>query len=60
MYNFKFRTTKWPSPIRKWTATMTGLAAIPFIVRPIDTGVETAMEHTLRKCYHIAHEKGDK
>lgn len=50
-----FRITKWPSPVRKWTTTMIGLAAIPFIVRPIDAGVEIAMDHTLRKCYTIDH-----
>lgn len=28
--------TRWPLPLRRWTTTALGLAAIPFIITPID------------------------
>jgi len=38
---------------QKGLVTAIGLAAIPFIVHPIDTGVEAAMDSTLRKLYKL-------
>jgi len=34
---------------RKWTPTCIGLVAIPFIIKPIDYGVDEAMDNTYRK-----------
>lgn len=34
---------------RKWLPTCIGLAAIPFIIKPIDTAVDHAMDRTYRK-----------
>lgn len=34
---------------RKWAPTCIGLAAIPFIIRPIDTAVDEVMDKTYRK-----------
>lgn len=34
---------------RKWVPTCIGLAAIPFIIKPIDHGVDVAMDKTYRK-----------
>lgn len=34
---------------RKWTPTCIGLLAIPFIIRPIDSAVDHAMDNTYRK-----------
>ncbi|OXA62151.1 mitochondrial fission process protein 1 [Folsomia candida] len=39
-------------PMRKWTTTAIGLASIPFIVKPIDHGVDFLMESTFRKFFH--------
>jgi len=36
-------------PVRKWTTTAIGLASIPFIVKPIDHGVDYMMDKTIRK-----------
>uniref|UniRef100_A0A914W5A5 Mitochondrial fission process protein 1 n=1 Tax=Plectus sambesii TaxID=2011161 RepID=A0A914W5A5_9BILA len=47
------KTTKLPSPARKWTATFVGLAAIPFIVKPIDAAVELGMDNSFRKLYDV-------
>ncbi|VDK71864.1 unnamed protein product, partial [Anisakis simplex] len=44
-------TTSLPLPIRKWTTTAIGLCSIPFIVKPIDTAVEVAMDSSIRKYY---------
>lgn len=38
-----------PGIARKWLPTCIGLAAIPFIIKPIDTGVDHAMDRTYRK-----------
>ncbi|CAJ0568546.1 unnamed protein product, partial [Mesorhabditis spiculigera] len=45
------RTTRWPPSVQKWTTTLIGLAAIPFIVKPIDTAVEVGMDRTIRTLY---------
>lgn len=34
---------------RKWAPTCIGLSAIPFIIRPIDAGVDYAMDESYRK-----------
>lgn len=34
---------------RKWGATIIGLCSIPFIIRPIDHGVDILMDKTYRK-----------
>jgi hypothetical protein len=39
--------------VQKWTTTLLGLGAIPFIVKPIDAGVELTMDSTLRKYYTL-------
>lgn len=36
-------------PIAKWIPTVTGLASIPFIIHPIDSGVDILMDETYRK-----------
>ncbi|KAI6231812.1 Mitochondrial 18 kDa protein [Aphelenchoides besseyi] len=41
-----------PAPIKLWT-TATGLIAIPFIIKPIDSLVELGMDETLRKFYDL-------
>uniref|UniRef100_A0A8R1IF58 Mitochondrial fission process protein 1 n=1 Tax=Caenorhabditis japonica TaxID=281687 RepID=A0A8R1IF58_CAEJA len=46
------KSTKLPTNLRKWTVTCLGLATIPFIVHPIDTFVEEAMDKTARKIYN--------
>lgn len=38
-----------PGIASKWLPTCIGLAAIPFIIRPIDTAVDHAMDRTYRK-----------
>lgn len=43
------KTTSLPAVTRKWTVTAIGLAAIPFIIKPIDHSVDWFMENTLRK-----------
>lgn len=44
-----FRSYKWPAPVQKSVVTAIGLGAIPFIIKPIDRGVDHLMESTLRK-----------
>lgn len=34
---------------REYIPTVVGLAAIPFIVKPIDNAVDYAMDHTVRR-----------
>uniref|UniRef100_A0A1I7TJB5 Mitochondrial fission process protein 1 n=1 Tax=Caenorhabditis tropicalis TaxID=1561998 RepID=A0A1I7TJB5_9PELO len=46
------KSTKLPTTLRKWTVTCLGLATIPFIVHPIDSFVEEAMNKTARKVYN--------
>lgn len=46
-------TTSLPPGVRMWTTTALGLAAIPFIIKPIDNSVDYMMNHTVRKWYHI-------
>ncbi|XP_025030487.1 mitochondrial fission process protein 1 [Python bivittatus] len=43
--------TRWPLPVRKWTTTAVGLAAIPFIIKPIDRSVDFLLDSSLRKLY---------
>lgn len=43
------KRTKLPGIARKWLPTVIGLAAIPLIIRPIDTGVDHVMDRTYRK-----------
>ncbi|GFR60418.1 mitochondrial fission process protein 1 [Elysia marginata] len=38
-----------PQAAQKWTVVAVGLGSIPFIVRPIDMGVDLMMDSTLRK-----------
>ncbi|XP_033374035.1 mitochondrial fission process protein 1 [Parus major] len=43
--------TRWPLPVRRWTTTALGLAAIPLIITPIDRTVDFLMDSSLRKLY---------
>lgn len=43
---------KVPGIAGKWLPTCIGLAAIPLIIRPIDTAVDHAMDRTYRKYIH--------
>lgn len=43
------KQSKLPGIARKWLPTCIGLATIPFIIRPIDTAVDHAMDRTYRK-----------
>ncbi|PSN47434.1 Mitochondrial fission process protein 1 [Blattella germanica] len=43
------RTSKLPPTTQKWITTGIGLGCIPFIVKPIDTFVDYAMDETFRK-----------
>lgn len=43
------KQTKLPGIARKWLPTVIGLAAIPLIIHPIDTGVDHVMDRTYRK-----------
>ncbi|XP_062340087.1 mitochondrial fission process protein 1 [Osmerus eperlanus] len=45
------RATRWPLPVRKWTTTAIGLSTIPFIITPIDRGVDYVLDSSLRKVY---------
>ncbi|XP_058825828.1 mitochondrial fission process protein 1 [Topomyia yanbarensis] len=38
-------------PLRKWAPTVIGLLAIPFIIHPIDRGVDFVMDETYRKFF---------
>jgi fission process protein 1 len=37
--------------VRAWTPTVVGLCSIPFVVHPIDHGVEFVMDKTIRQFY---------
>ncbi|KAJ7987317.1 hypothetical protein DPEC_G00337470 [Dallia pectoralis] len=55
------RTTRLPLSVRKWTTTAIGLSTIPFIIHPIDRGVDFLLDSSLRKVYgHSAGEGLDK
>lgn len=41
-----------PVPVRKWGTTAVGLGCIPFIIHPIDRGVDFIMDKTLREWYN--------
>lgn len=43
------KSAKLPNVARKWLPTCVGLAAIPFIIRPIDSAVDHSMDRTYRK-----------
>uniref|UniRef100_A0A8C7U6G2 Mitochondrial fission process protein 1 n=1 Tax=Oncorhynchus mykiss TaxID=8022 RepID=A0A8C7U6G2_ONCMY len=45
------RTTRLPLSVRKWTTTAIGLSTIPFIIHPIDRGVDFLLDSSLRKVY---------
>ncbi|KAM6241892.1 mitochondrial fission process protein 1 isoform 2-T2 [Spheniscus humboldti] len=45
--------TRWPLPLRRWTTTALGLAAIPLIITPIDRTVDFLMDSSLRKLYRV-------
>ncbi|XP_064621101.1 mitochondrial fission process protein 1-like [Lineus longissimus] len=45
------RSSSLPPTVRKWTTTCIGLASIPFIIKPIDHGVEVVMNKTIRRLY---------
>ncbi|XP_077996336.1 mitochondrial fission process protein 1-like [Glandiceps talaboti] len=51
------KSTSLPLNVRKWTTTAIGLSAIPFIIKPIDRGVDLMMDSTVRKIYHITDEE---
>ena len=38
-----------PAAFQKWSVVAIGLGSIPFIVRPIDRGVDLMMDSTLRR-----------
>ncbi|GFO09843.1 mitochondrial fission process protein 1 [Plakobranchus ocellatus] len=38
-----------PAVVQKWSVVAAGLGSIPFIVQPIDRGVDLAMDSTVRK-----------
>ncbi|KAH9503160.1 Mitochondrial fission process protein 1 [Bulinus truncatus] len=44
--------TKLPSPVKKWAVVAAGIGSIPFIIHPIDRGVDILMDSTFRKLYH--------
>lgn len=46
------KRAKVPGIAGKWLPTLIGLAAIPLIIRPIDTAVDHAMDRTYRKYIH--------
>ena len=39
--------------LQTWGPTLTGLAAIPFIIRPIDRGVDILLDNTYRKALNL-------
>ncbi|XP_056601416.1 mitochondrial fission process protein 1 [Triplophysa dalaica] len=45
------KTTRWPLPVRKWTTTAIGLSTIPFIITPIDRGVDLLLDSSVRRLY---------
>ncbi|KAK6315997.1 hypothetical protein J4Q44_G00135210 [Coregonus suidteri] len=45
------KTTRLPLSVRKWTTTAIGLSTIPFIIHPIDRGVDFLLDSSLRKVY---------
>lgn len=45
------KSSKFPLPTQKLITTIVGLSTIPFIIKPIDAGVDYFMEGTLRKYY---------
>ena len=51
------KTTRLPPAMRKWTTTFAGLAAIPFIINPIDRSVDWMMNNSVRQWYHIEKEE---
>ncbi|XP_075069211.1 mitochondrial fission process protein 1 [Mixophyes fleayi] len=53
------RITRWPLPVRKWTTTAIGLAAIPVIIKPIDRSVDFLLDSSLRKFYGTQANKPD-
>lgn len=55
--------TRWPLPLRRWTTTALGLAAIPFIITPIDryrghVGTTTPSLHPGLECFSSQHGLG--
>lgn len=44
-----FLLKKRPKLAKKWTVTLIGLSAIPFIIKPIDDFVDKVLDETLRK-----------
>lgn len=45
------RKTKLTAARRSWAVMVIGLASIPFIIRPIDKGVDWLMENTFRNVF---------
>uniref|UniRef100_U5EHF3 Mitochondrial fission process protein 1 n=1 Tax=Corethrella appendiculata TaxID=1370023 RepID=U5EHF3_9DIPT len=43
------KVSKIKGPVGKWTPTMIGLLAIPFIIHPIDKSIDFVMDSTYRK-----------
>jgi len=40
-----------PPVARKWTPTIVGLGLIPFIIHPIDTGIDYVFDNTIRRVW---------
>jgi fission process protein 1 len=45
------RAASVPVPVRTWLPTIGGLAAIPFIIHPIDHAVDVVLDNSIRKIY---------
>ncbi|KAI0219875.1 Mitochondrial fission process protein 1 [Lamellibrachia satsuma] len=50
------RSTAVPAQTRKWVMLGTGLAAIPFIIKPIDQATDWALDRTLRRVPGMTHD----
>ena len=46
-----------PLVVKTWGATLGGLAAIPFIIHPIDHAVDYVLDSSLRTLYSTHHDK---
>ena len=50
------RSTALPAQTRKWVMLVTGLAAIPFIIKPIDHATDWTLDRSLRKLSWMSHD----
>jgi len=46
------KTTVLSTPVKKWLPTYAGIGSIPFIVEPIDSIVDYALDNTTRVWIH--------